>query len=87
MGNVSPGAVPEAKLMPDSLAVHWPLLLAEMSAEQSGDDARHYRSGWSACMNWEARVPPDELSAEEREMWCNGYEDAMDAPLGSRPEL
>lgn len=48
---------------------------------------RAYRLGWSACMQWEARVPPDELSAEAREMWFQGFDDAMDAPLGSGPEL
>lgn len=67
--------------------IYWPLLLAEITAEQSGGDTTAYRAGWSACMNWEARVPPDELSAEERELWCNGFDDAMDSPLGSGPEL
>lgn len=72
--------------MPDSL-LHWPLLLAEAEAFVTGDDAAVYRAGWSACMAWEARVPPEELGAPEREMWLAGYDAAMDAPLGSAPEL
>ena len=74
--------------MPDSLPVHhWPLLLADAEAFVTGVDTTAYRAGWSACMAWEARVPPDELSAEEREAWFEGYDCAMDAPLGSWPEL
>jgi len=45
-----------------------------------------YRSGWAACMQWADREPPSGDTAM-REAWLAGWDDAMDAPLGSRPEL
>lgn len=72
--------------MPDAfLRYPFPAQLLEMEAWAAGDDTAAYRAGWGACMAWEARVPPEGLGAEDREMWMAGYDEAMDAPLGSRP--
>lgn len=75
--------------MPDTFT-HWPLELLRHEAEVSGDpldlpSADPYSAGWAACMAWLARVPPEELTPEAREMWCAGFDDAMDAPIGSVP--
>jgi hypothetical protein len=65
--------------MPDT----WPALLAEAEAQVTGPDP--YRSGWQACMEWLDPEPPEGLTAEDREIWLAGFEDAMDSPLGSAP--
>ena len=48
---------------------------------------RAYRQGWSSCMEWLARVPPEGLDAECTELWCIGWDDAMGAPLGSKSDF
>lgn len=63
----------------------WPLELERMEREVAGDDRAnpYYSDGWHACMQWEARVPPADLSPDDAAEWRRGWEDAYDAPLGS----
>jgi hypothetical protein len=44
-----------------------------------------YRAGWSACMAWSDRQPPASLSADDAAAWLDGFDDALDAPIGSGP--
>lgn len=71
--------------MPIDTQPNWNAELHRMQAEAAGDTA--YSLGWDACMSWEARVPPEGLGPEARERWLLGYDTAMDAPLGSGPDV
>ena len=42
-----------------------------------------YLAGWRAAMAWLPREPPSDAAAA----WCEGYEDAMDSPFGSGPDI
>ena len=42
-----------------------------------------YLAGWCACMAWLPREPPSDAAAA----WREGYEAALDAPFGSRPDI
>jgi hypothetical protein len=71
--------------MPDTAMTRRPLALAALECEQSGEtlDTAAYRSGWRACMDWDALDPPASLSPAEADLWRAGWQDAFDAPLGS----
>lgn len=72
--------------MPDTFAIVQPRVSAMDRAEAMTPE-RAYRAGWSARMQWAGCEAPPYLGPEERALWLEGYSDALDAPIGSGPDI